>query len=318
MITRLYRSQLDTVAYDACVEASEWGMIYGLSWWLDTVSPDWECLVEKDSLGAYRAVFPIPLQRKLSYRFVHQPLFCQFLAIYARETLSPARQQQFLDALFKNYRFVASLCLAFPGRELLQTYAFARLTPFHTHLISLENDYEYLRNHYNRDRKMNVKRAEKLGWEKAEGNEVQTLAALFKDFHEHQIEGGAHPDTYLLLEKLFQQTQERGFSELWYAQKEGRIHAGAWLVRFRERTLYLFNAADETGRRGNARSFLLDEYLKEKAGSSGLFDFESAQKKEIADFYASFGSYVQEFYELRVNRLPWWMKAVWKLRNLLR
>lgn len=318
MITRFRRSQLDTAAYDACVEASEWGMIYGLSWWLDTVAPNWECLVERDPQGTYQAVFPIPLQRKFSYRFVHQPLFCQFLAIYAKETLSLSQQKQFLDALFENYRFVASLCLAFPGREVLQSYSFVSLTPFHTHLISLENSYEYLRSQYNRDRKMNVKRAEKIGWENREGNEIQTLATLFQNFHEHQIEGGAHPDTYRLLHRLFQQTQERGFSELRYAQKQGRIHAGAWLVRFRQRTLYLFNAANETGRRGNARSFLLDGYLKEKAGSSGVFDFESAQKKDIADFYASFGSDVQEFYELRVNRLPWWMTVLWKLRNLLR
>ncbi|MDR6196849.1 GNAT family N-acetyltransferase [Siphonobacter sp. SORGH_AS_0500] len=318
MITCLRRSQLNTVAYDACVEASEWGTIYGLSWWLDLVSPQWECLVWKSTKGQYRAVLPVPVQQRYGFRFVHQPLFCQFLALYAGESLSLDDQKLFLDALFRQYRFIASFSLSFPALSLLNTYSFARITTFQTHVLSLGQSYESIREAYKRDRKMNVKRAEKAQWTISVGNQITSLADLFRYYHEHQIQGGAHPRTYELLNSLFEASQKRGFSELWYAEKAGEIQAGAWFVTWKKRTLYLFNAANEEGRRGNARTYLIDRYLNEKAGTSGLFDFESAQVTDIANFYASFGSRVMSFYELRANQLPGWVNTLWELRNRMR
>lgn len=317
MIIRLRRSELDATAYDACVEASDLGVIYGLSWWLDLVSPEWECLVWKSS-QQYRAVLPIPLLRRYGFLLVHQPLFCQFLSVYSAETLTQAEHQLFLDALFNKYRFIASFCLAGMDASLLHSYGLAQITPFYTHVLSLDKPYSFIWDNYNRDRKINVKRGRKAEWTIRKGAEIDRLAELFQTHHQHQIQGGAHPSTYALLAVLYKEAQRRGLSELWYAQKADSLKAGAWFVTWKSRSLYLFNAADEEGRRGNARSYLLDCYLQEKAEKSGVFDFESAQLADIANFYASFGSTISPFYEIRANQLPAWVKALWKLRNYLR
>ncbi len=318
MIHHLRRSQVDVQAYDACVEQSEWGTIYGLSWWLDQVSPNWECLVwQEQPITPYRAVLPVPVQRRYGLYLVHQPLFCQFLALYSAESLPVAVQKDFIKALLAKYALIASYQLNFPEASVLSSFTELSLRQMHTHVLSLEAPYETLHQGYNRDRKMNVKRAYQADWTCREGSDIIPLAEFFRQHHAHQIEGGAHPGAYTLLESLFQACEERGYSDLWYAEKHNRVEAGAWFVTFRQRTLYLFNAATPEGRKGNARTFLIDQFIRQRAGTQALFDFESANVTSIAEFYASFGSQVAAYYELRSNRLPKVIQWLWKLKNRL-
>lgn len=312
MFRLLRRSRLDTRAYDACVEASPHGTIYGLSWWLDIVSPDWDCLVWVEN-GEYAAVLPLPVRQKYGIRFVHQPLFCQFLSVYGR--VNDERAASFLPELLRRYRFVASLSLEYPPAPV--SWPYGRLTPFATHLIPLEQSIDTIRAGYNRDRKMNLQRAGKQGWERVIGTEIATLGSFFKENHEAGIEGGADQQAYALLEILFTETEKRGLSALWYAEREGMKEAGGWFVTWKGRTLYLFNAATPTGRKGNARTFLIDLFLQEHAGTSGYFDFESAPVEAISGFYASFGGDPAPYYEIRANRLPRWINGLWKWKQRL-
>ena len=90
MLKILSRHQIDTSAWDTCVAASPQRIVYGYSWYLDAVMPapswKWMGYVLTDEAGHYQAVMPIPLRRKqlagVTYEWVvHQPFFCQFLAI---------------------------------------------------------------------------------------------------------------------------------------------------------------------------------------------------------------------------------------------
>lgn len=318
MIHHLRRFQVDVQAYDACVEQSKWGTIYGLSWWLDQVSPDWECLVwQEPSAPLYRAVLPVPVQRRYGLCLVHQPLFCQFLAIYSAESLPVVIQKDFIKALLAQYALIASYQLNFPEASVLSSFTALNLRQMHTHVLPLDAPYEILHQGYNRDRKMNVKRAYQADWTCRQGSDITPLAEFFKQHHAHQIDGGVHPEAYALLKTLFETCEKRGYSDLWYAEKDNRVEAGAWFVTFQKRTLYLFNAATPEGRKANARTFLIDQFIRQQAGTQALFDFESANVPSIAEFYASFGSHVVAYYELRSNRLPKIIQWLWKLKNRL-
>ncbi|MFT4033230.1 MAG: hypothetical protein QM669_12475 [Siphonobacter sp.] len=309
------RAQLNISDYDACVRASSEGTIYGLSWWLDIVSPDWDTVVWKDG-NQYKAVLPIPIRKRYGIRFVHQPLFCQFLAIYSADPLSETNQKAFLNFVLKQYRFVASFQLA--GEPFLQDGPTLKITKFCTYTLSLERPYASISAGYNRDRKMNLKRSGKVAWQRVKGTEIQTLGTIFRAEHENQIVGGADQSAYELLEELFKATEQRHCSELWYAELDGLRQAGTWLVTWKNRCIYLFNAATQVGRNGNARTYLLDQYFRQMAGQAIVFDFESPAIDDIAGFYASFGGKAEPYYEIRSNRLPRWINWLWKLRNRLR
>ena len=309
-ILHLTNAAIDRSAYDACVSAAPNGVIYGLSWWLDVVSPGWEALVWEDEAGHYRAVLPLPIRRRFGVRFVQQPLFCQFLAVFSTEPASSQLHHAFLQALQKQFRLVTRFCLS--GFSTEQAGA---VKIRHTHLLDLNQLYAAIRSGYNADRKQNLNRAEQAGWEITEGAEIGTLSQFFRENHERQIAGGAAPWAYPMLETLFAEAERRGVSTLWYASKNGQVEAGAWFVEGQGRAIYLFNAATPAGRQGNGRTFLLNEFLCKNAEKELVFDFESPEIKSISDFYQSFGAKPEPFVELSYNHLPGWVNALWRLKQ---
>ena len=312
MLRFLSRSEIDTVAWDACVAGSAQRVVYGYSWYLDAVLPQpgwkWVGVVDVGETGAYRAVMPVPLRRKfvagVAYDWVvHQPLFCQFLDVFSPdETCDPTL---FLRAVQQRYRYGSVLCLRpYPNSSL----GFDVVRQRTTHVLDLSAGYEIIRRNYTRDRQVNLRRAERYGWTIIDATDPLPLLTLFRDYHADGIDGGVGDWAYDILRQLIHELQARKLVIIRYALSDGRVEAGALFVREGNRIVYLFNAASETSRRGNARTLLIDRIIQENAGRDStdkpiLFDFESPHKASIVDFYRSFGATETVFREVRWNRL---------------
>lgn len=309
-IHHLAHSEINKTRWDECVSASPQFILYGLSWYLDVVSPNWEALIIEEN-DSYVAVLPIPIQHKYGISFIHQPLFCQFLMIFSPKIID---YQLFVEELFKNYRFSAKFNLAIiPSDDNLLS-----IKPLQTHLLDLSPDYQTIYQQYSFDRKQNLKRALKANWQLEESQDVRPMIQLFRQNHEYQIRGGVAQKAYIILEKLFAEIQKRGLGKLWYATQQGQIEAACWFVFSGNRVIYLFNAASSVGRKGNARTFLLDKFFQEHAGKNYLFDFESPTIEAIDQFYASFGAKTEVFWQVSWNKLPRLVNWVWEMKNTFR
>jgi len=304
----LPNSPIDRAAYDACVESAPNGWVYGLSWWLDVVSPGWEVLVLDD----YRAVLPLPVKRRYGVRFIDQPVFCQQLGLYSKTPLTDAERTPFGQTLQHSFPLMTRFCL-----EKKPFVGLIRAKTRHTHLLDLNQPYEILRADYTRDRLQNLKCAEVIGWEIQPSHDIRPLIDWFRRFHAQNIRGGVAPGAYRTLENLFHEAERRGLSTLWYALKNGQPEAGAWFVTHKNRVFYLFNAATPAGRRGNARTLLLDAFFRENAGQHLIFDFESPEVPTIAGFYESFGAKPEPYVSLSYNHLPRWANGLWRLKTRL-
>jgi hypothetical protein len=307
MLRFLSRSEVDTAAWDACVSASRQSIVYGYSWYLDAVlaGPDWKWvgLLLADEQGGYRAVMPVPLRRKWGRWVVHQPFFCQFLDVFsADDTLDPA---PFLKAVQQQYRYGSAFCLHLLPDVLA---GFNTVLPQTTHVLNLSLSYEAICRGYNADRQLNLRRALQYGWTVTESTDPEPLITLFRANHAAGIDGGVGMWAYEILRRLIDALQKRGLATIRYAVSNGLIEAGALFVLEGNRIIYLFNAASETGRRGNARTMLLDQVIRENAGRERtgkpvLFDFESPRKGTVVDFYRSFGATGEVFTTIRWSRL---------------
>ncbi|WP_338872330.1 GNAT family N-acetyltransferase [Spirosoma sp. SC4-14] len=316
---RVPRHQIDTLAWDACVALSAQRVLYGYSWYLDAVLPapdwQWEGLVLFDEKGSYKAVMPIPLRRKgiagLMHRWVvHQPFFCQFLAVFSVDEVDT---DPFLEAVSHLFRYGTKLCL----RQVSRRPVWAEVSQLATHILDLSADYATLFQNYSRDRKLNLRRAEAANWTVVESTDLQPLLNLFRINHAETIDGGVADWAYALFDRLGNELMSRGFGILYYAAQQGRIEAGALFVREGNRIIYLFNAASATGRTKNARTLLIDQVIRAYAGTNSIFDFESPVKSSIVDFYRSFGASEEPFYNLRWNRLTALERGLIRLRHLL-
>ncbi|WP_227699133.1 GNAT family N-acetyltransferase [Spirosoma radiotolerans] len=274
-------------------------------------APSWKWigLVIADDAGNYLAVMPIPLRQKrmlgIPYSWVvHQPFFCQFVSVFSSDqTLDPTPFMQFMP---QHFRYGST----FRIRQLPDgPFSFGRVETRSTQVLNLSVGYDVLYQRYSRDRKQNLKRALSANWSILASTDPEPLITLFCKNHTAGIDGGVADWAYAILRNLVAELSKRKLMTLRYACRDGRMEAGALFVSEGNRVIYLFNAASEAGRRGNARTLLVDQMIREKAGMKLLFDFESPEKLSIREFYKSFGASDEPFYDLRWSRL----KAVEKI-----
>jgi hypothetical protein len=316
LLRYLSNSQINYPQWDACVAASPQAIVYGLSWYLDVVSPGWAGLVEEEQ-GRYLAVMPLPEARKIGIPYLRQPFFAQQLGLFSvRAPADPAGAlQQVLQhySLISKYSFnTGNQNLAWPAHpHLLGQQQF-------THHLDLSPPYETLCRQYSRDRKLNLARARKAGLQVVESEDIQPLIALFKSDAAARITGGAAEESYQLLQDLFRQLQERKLATLYYTRTaDGEWDAGCLFVRYAQTIIYLFNAASVAGRRRNGRTLLIDRVIRQYAGQPYILDFESpAAVAPIIRVYQGFGAQAVSFYTIRYNRLPAPVRWVKQARQL--
>jgi hypothetical protein len=344
MLRFLTRPQIHDAAWNRCVSEAPNALVYGHTWYLDAVTdlPDWkwEGLVAannhpKPLSGAddgYSAVLPIPLRRRWGRWVVYQPLFCQFLALFAKQ---PADPTPFIQAVYARYRHVSKwhLLLDEPLAGLPHQVHQQRL---YTHVLAIPDAKSSGADvtpgkptQYTADRRMNLRRAVRdtaqvPDWQVIESTDIEPLLTLFQENHADGIGVGAW--AYTLFRGLFAAVQQRGLVTLRYARAGGQLVAGALFVEQHGRIIYLFNAANAEGRRLNARSILIDELIQKKRSEAAAepltrplqLDFESPEKPGVVSFYASFGATPQPYVVFSWSRLTWLERLAKHLLNTIK
>ena len=280
--------------------------IYACTWYLDCVSPDWNALVWPSAQN-YRVVMPLPVKKKWGLSVVQQPLSCQYLGLFSREEIAEETMGVFLESLSRHFSYI-SVYDFHPRhtpllRNILPAYSEFEFNEKVTHWLSLDKTYAEVANKYNGDRRKNLKRARKYDWECFESQDVEPLVSLFRENHASKIQN-VKESAYEQLRSLTDIILEKAAGTIRYASLRGEIHAGIMILKQNGMGIYIFNAADAVGRKGNARTFLLDQYFREAAGQLENFDFESPEVASIADFYESFGVEKQMLISIKKNRLP--------------
>jgi hypothetical protein len=317
--TLLTRKQICDTVWDSHISQSRQCVIYGFSWYLDIVCEEWEALVWPDA-DNFSIVMPLPLRKKLGIRVLYQPLFCQYLGIFSKHTLTAEQCGQFLQTLAGHFPCIS--CYAFNPcnypvmRNLAMPVKGLDFEVFQTHWLNLEQPYSNIYASYTKDRKKSLKRATKTAWQFVKSNDLDPLINLFAHHHAKRI-GKINASAYSILRKLGKYCLENGTGTLTYAHVGAQIHAGILLVRIGRRAIYLFNAADGIGRKGNARAAMLDAFFRDNAGTTSVFDFESPQNHSVAHYYAGFGAVAVPYYSIRRNALRFPLKQIQQFRKWL-
>ncbi|TPE42663.1 GNAT family N-acetyltransferase [Pontibacter mangrovi] len=311
----LQHSEINKTAWDACVEASAQRQVYALSWYLDVVSPGWQAVVEQES-GIYTCVMPLPVRRKFGVLYLQQPLFCQQLGIYARQALRPEQAAAFLSIVRRHFKYTSGYAFCTGNAATLQGIAQEQLQPQHTLYLQLNQSYQQLWKGYNRDRKYNLNKARRERLRIAHSQDIEPLIRLFRQNIAHKVYGGVDEAAYQMLRRLYTACVEKGITELVYTLAEdGSITAGGLFLYYGGYIIYIFNAADSSGRKSNGRTLLLDDIIRRNAGTPQVLDFESPMIESIAGFYQSFGSVPAPFYEWKYNCLPLPLQVLKKVRQ---
>jgi len=290
-IRYLERKDIDAHRWDTCIEKASNRLVYAFHFYLDHMAAgQWSALV----LGDYEAVMPLPWRRKWGFRYIYQPAFTQQLGVFGAH-IDPAWTDTFLHNLHSKFRFA----------ELYLNHKNTTPEPRVNYVLHLEAPYDVLTTRYKKDLVRNLRLATA-----ATPNYLcdYDLTTVLDSYHSQYAQRLPYfqPEDYRNFEKLCRLMQTRG--QLLVRAATGpqqQLLATALLFRDADRLYLLQSTTLPDGRKKEANHFLLDQLIREFAGSGLTLDFEGSDQPGIAHFYANFGSINQPYFFYRYNYLPW-------------
>jgi hypothetical protein len=101
VIRYIRHREIDKLKWDACIQRSVNGIIYGYSWYLDIVAEGWEALVEEN----YESVMPLICRKKFGIRYLFQPFFTQQLGVFSSNKFTEEKIKEFISAIPQKFSF---------------------------------------------------------------------------------------------------------------------------------------------------------------------------------------------------------------------
>lgn len=301
MIRFVEHIDLDTDKWDKCVKRSINSIPYAFSWYLDIVVSHWDALILND----YEAVFPLPTRKKWGIKYAFTPFWVQQLGLISQTKEGLDRIDEFITAIPNTYRFVElNMNHIAPVKDSLK---YQTRNNFN-YVLPLNKPYHLQIESYSKNLKRNLKKAHLKGLQLFKNDAPQNLIQLFRSDKGQLITHFTDAD-YKKLEQIMHVAINKHCGEIWMAYGEGnRALAGCFLLFGPKRVVLLFTGNSLEGKDYAAMPFLIDEFIKTSANSSFLFDFEGSNDKNLAHFYKSFGAVNQSYQNLKINRLPLFLR----------
>ena len=76
---------------------------------------------------------------------------------------------------------------------------------------------------------------------------------------------------------------------------------------------YLYPVSTGAGKEAKAMFFILDTFIAKHAGKSEWIDFEGSDIEGVKRFYLGFGASVENYYRLKINNLPGFIRIFKKI-----
>lgn len=285
MIKYIKRKDIDINKYDACIENSIQSRVYAYSWYLDIVADNWDVLVLND----YEAVMPIPWKQKYFIKYITQPYFCQQLNVYSEEDLKNEVFRDFFNHIPKHF-FLIDINLGFK----IDIY----VTKKQNFTLSLGADYASIYQNYRKDRKKSLRKAAQGNLKFVDFDTKETLINLYKNVFNFLDMSEKYFNT---INKVMEYclTNGKGFIRNIFLNEE--LLCSGFFLKYNNKIYYLFAASSKNGKQYGATTYLLDSVIKEYSETNYILDLEGSSIPSIANFYKSFGSDLNHYYNYKSN-----------------
>lgn len=302
-IRLLKREEIEAPKWNGCVHYANNSKIYGYTWYLDNVSKEWMGLVE----GDYQSVFPLVWNDKMfKIRQLYMPFLCQQLGLFSVNIQSKERIRKFLEAIPEEFKYW-DIHLNDGNKKALNLEEYTVTSKDNYHLY-LNKPYEELYAAYSKNTKRNIKKAKQENLYLTGNMKPETFVEEVKKAQE--AKGVKHPDgLYHAAHRIIYNCLHRGKGVLMAAyDTDKNLCAGIFFMMDGAALINLLNFSTPIGKEKGAMAYLLDATIQREADRHKYIDFEGSSEKGIARFYKSFGAENIPYYQLRENRLPWWIK----------
>jgi len=293
----LKNENIDKRKWDFCIDNAANGLIYGKSFFLDSMCVNWDGVV----VGDYEAVMPLTWKKKWGIPYLYQPAFLQQGGIFFKTELSEDTIYLLFSKAFKHFKFaeIAGNFLKFPISPLLKIEIKNR----NNFILDLNHDYAILYDKYTFSCKRNLKKIEKLELNYLCSDDFLGTIELYKKLYQSRLPNLLNTD-YENIKKVFKElSQNNNLITRQVYNKNNELLCAVILLKHGKRIYNIMNAIPLPGKHLKANYFLFDRIFHEFCGQSLIFDFEGSDIAGIADFYLRFNPKNEPYSFLKYNNL---------------
>ncbi|NJK87401.1 MAG: hypothetical protein HC906_16880 [Bacteroidales bacterium] len=289
MITYLKHREIDKQKWDNCMDESINSLIYGYSWFLDVVSPNWDALV----LGDYEAVMPLTWSNKFGIFYILQPLFVQQLGIFSTHDSDEKLVQSFISGIPGKFRYFYIKLNSFNKISPSQPIKLIQNQNFE---IDLSHDFDILRKNYSRNCNRNILKAENSGLVlKTNEISVQEFALFIKVNIGEEVDELSEKSYILLENMLIAGYKKQSCEIISVSNSTNEILAAGSFFLTKNRCIFSVCASTPMGKRAQAMYFLVNHQLQKYSGKNMIFDFAGSNIPGVAYFNSTFGSEIKHY-----------------------
>jgi len=296
----LESEEIDRKKWDTCVETSRAGLIYGFSWYLDIVAPGWAGIVEED----YKSVMPLPVKKRFGINYVFQPVFAQQLGVYGRENLHPDMLASFFKSIPGKIKYIDTNINYTNNPSDNRDIRISKRMNFE---LSLRKKYANLKSEYSGNNKRNIQR----GFPFIELVHDVAVADLIRLKRENTVLKRSR-EYYEWMNCFAHKLVSSGYAKIAGAIINNKLCAAALFVFYGKRIYYLIPVSDEEGKKNRAMFAIIDHYIQTCSEKDLILDFEGSNISGIARFFEGFGAVAHKYYNIKINRLPFWIRYIKK------
>lgn len=301
-ITYIKHADIDKEKWDRCIDQSANGLIYAHSFYLDSMSENWDALVQND----YEAVMPLTRKKKFGIFYLYQPGFTQQLGIFGNNFWNENVIESFLNMAFKYFPFV-EINLNFGNIYKKATRQKCNL------ILPLNHSFEEIQKNFRKDF---VKKTINSDLIFLPSNDFEDAILLFQKSNSKKI--SLSKNNYERFRQLCYLINEKGdLIVRKVTTREGELLSTAILFKDLKRIYYILSTTSEQGRKQQANYFLLYHVIKEFSKRDLIFDFEGSEIQSIKSFFKKFGAVEQIYPFVRMNNLPFLQKQIKNLADNL-
>ncbi len=284
------KEDIDKIKWNSCVHFALNGNIFGYKWYLDSVSKDWDALIE----GDYESVLPL-FQTTSGSSFYYQSLIRES-GIYSIHLLSQKRISAFVEAIPEAYKNVD---IQFKQGIQIQGNNNFKVTQKNNQHLFLQSPYDTIHNNYSEVLTASLKKAKQNKLKPISSIKPEKIADLFKDnaVQSKDLEAAFHAYHRIMYNALH---RGWGFAS-GIVDENNKLLTAAFFIYSHGKALTLLAPQTEQGKTLGARDLLFDFFIRNNAGRPQILDFNTDD-----NYPENFGAVQKNFQQLNRKEKKWW------------
>jgi hypothetical protein len=300
--------QIDKRAWDNFVQRSPQGHIFSLSWYLDTIWPDWSAMIVYDKENEITGTLPLTLKNKFLLTFWHQPLHAKYLGImfssggaksnykeYSRKKMIAEKLIDAIPARPKHVQIYMAPEMDYPLPWMWKGYT---LNAMFSYRIDLRRSREDIISGYSASLRNKIQAFDTGKYildPAGSTDDLMTLYSLYERdnvFHVSQ-------DYLNILKELIGVSAAKKMSKIIIAKDDQGICRAAILFFYFKKIIYYFIALLQPEHKHAALlPYMIHNEIMRHRGEYEVFDFQGSVIPGVEAFIRNFGAVPCIYYQV--------------------